>query len=275
METLKEKFKHVEISIAALLKLIKKNDKVPYAWNNRGNFKREKGDFEGALADYNKAIELNPNSSVANQWIEFYWSIMVGDFDQSLAVLQRAEELDPLNLLIKIRRGYVYIYMRDFDRAINYFQELLKNKTDLPILHHCLLDAYGQKKKYTEALEEGRKMWASGVRAVGSTGVLGYYYAITGQKENANEILTDLLERSKKGYVSSFWVGVVYYGFGDLDNAFKWFEKACINRDGNLIYITTTPQFDKLRTDKRYSNLLKKMGLEKLSGYHFGDIIKW
>ena len=224
---------------------------------------------------FNKALELNPNSSIANQWIEFYWSFMVGDFDQSLAVLRRAEELDPLNLLIKIRIGYVHIYRRDFDKAIDFFETILKSDMNLSILYLSLMDAYGQKKRYAEALEEGKKMWESGARAVANAGVLGYYYALTGQKEKANGILADLMERSNNGYVSSFWVGAVYFGLGDLDKAFRWFEKACADQDGNLIYITTTPQFDNLRSDKRYQELLNHMGLNKLAHYRFGDIIQW
>ena len=221
-------------------------------------------DRKSTIKYFRKAMELNPNSTSAHQWIEFYWSFMEGKFDESMATLQRAQELDPLNLLIKIRIGYVYIYKRDFDSAIKYFEKLLENQKNFPMGHHCLMDAYGQKKMYKEAIAEGEKMFESGAQAVANIGVLGFYYALAGQKDKANKFLADLKERSKKGYVSSFWVGGIYHGLGEIDSAFEWFEKAYNDRDGNLILITTPPPFDSLRSDLRFKKLMIKMGLENL-----------
>ncbi|NQT77990.1 MAG: hypothetical protein HQ565_09770 [Bacteroidetes bacterium] len=216
------------------------------------------------LKNFKRALELNPNSVSSYLWIEFYWSFMEGKYDESMATLHKARELDPLNLLIKIRIGYVYIYKREFDRAINYFERLQDSEPDFPMGHHCLMEAYAQKKMFKEALAEGKKMLESGAQTVANLGVLGFYYALAGQKDNAYSLLLDLKERAKKGYVSSFWVGAIYHGLGETDSAFEWFEKAYNDRDGNLIYITTPPPFDSLRPDPRFKQLLIKMGLENL-----------
>jgi tetratricopeptide (TPR) repeat protein len=181
-----------------------------------------------------------------------------------MATLQRAQGLDPLNLLIKIRIGYVYIYNREFDTAIEYFERLQDSEPDFPMGHHCLMEAYAQKKMFKEALIEGEKMLEAGARTVANLGVLGLNYALAGEKGKANNILSNLIERSKSGYVSSFWVGTIYHGLGETDSAFEWFEKAYNDRDGNLIYITTPPPFDSLRSDPRFKQLLIKMGLENL-----------
>ncbi|MCK4817522.1 hypothetical protein KA005_17270, partial [bacterium] len=117
---------------------------------------------------------------------------------------------------------------------------------------------------YKKALVEGEKMLAKGAQTMANIGVLGFYYALADEKDKANNILSDLIERSKNGYVSSFWIGTIYHGLGETDNAFKWFEKAYNDRDGNLIYITTPPPFDSLRSDPRFKQLLIKMGLENL-----------
>ena len=219
---------------------------------------------KSTIENFKKALELNPNSMSAHLWIEFYWSFMEGKFDESMATLQRAQELDPLNLLIKIRIGYVYIYKRDFDSAVNFFEKLLDSETHFPMGHHCLMEAYAQKKMYKKALAEGKKMLAKGAQTVANIGVLGFYYALAGEKDKANNILSDLIERSKNGYVSSFWIGTIYHGLGETDSAFEWFEKAYNDRDGNLIYITIPPPFDSLRSDPRFKQLLIKMGLENL-----------
>ena len=189
---------------------------------------------------------------------------LMDKFDEGIKELEQAQELDPLNLLIKIRLGYMYIYKRDFDRALDYFKILADSELNLPILHHCLMEAYAQKKMYDEAIAEGEKMLELGARAVASIGVMGFYYALAGKKDKAKSILEELRERSHKGYVSSMWVGTVYHGLGETDKAFAWFEKAYDDRDGNLIYITIAPPFDSIRPDPRFKQLLRKMGLENL-----------
>ena len=84
-------------------------------------------------------------------------------------------------------------------------------------------------------------------------------------------MLSELLERSQKGYVSSFWIAVLYIALGEVDKAFEWLDKAYEERDGSLIYITVPPPFDSVRSDPRYKQLLEKMGLghllEKLLSY--------
>ena len=107
-------------------------------------------------------------------------------------------------------------------------------------------------------------MLEAGARTIANLGVLGLNYALAGKKSKANHILRDLIERSKSGYVSSFWVGTIYHGLGETNNAFEWFEKAFNERDGNLIYLTTPPPFDSLRSDPRFKQLLIKMGFENL-----------
>ena len=103
-----------------------------------------------------------------------------------------------------------------------------------------------------------------GPPAVAYIGNLGWLNALAGKKDRAKEFLADLEERSKKGYVSHFWTGVIYLCLGELDKAFEWFEKAWDERDGNLLYFTIPPVFDPIRSDPRYKNILKKMGLGHL-----------
>jgi len=213
---------------------------------------------------YQKAFELNPNSASVHMWSELYYSFLEGNFDKALAEINRAQELDPLNLLIKLRVGYVHYYMRDFDRAIDQFKEIIDLEPKYSIGYHGLMDALGQKGLFEKAIEAGEKGLELGVRAVASIGVMGFYYALAGRKTEAYNLLNELLERSKKGYVSSFWVGSIYHGLGETGKAFEWFDRAFEERDCNLTYITTTPPFDSIRPDSRFQQLLIKMGLDNL-----------
>ena len=221
-------------------------------------------DRKAAKANFDKAIQLNPNLADAYMWNELYLTFLEGDFSQGVANLERAQELDPMNLMIKIRRGYMYIYLRDFDAAVKYFEKIVDMEPNHPVSYHGLMDALGQKKMYDKAIEAGEKVLALGGQAVSHLGVLGYYYGFAGMKEKAISLLEELKHRQQKGYVSSFWIGTIHFSLGDLDQAFSWFDKALEERDGNLIYITVTSQFDGLRSDTRFSELLKKMNLSHL-----------
>ena len=224
-------------------------------------------DRRAAEKYFRKAIKLNPNSASAHQWIEFYLTYLEGKLDEALAEIERAQDLDPMNLLIKLRIGYMYYFMREFDQAMAQFQKIIDLEPNFPPTYHGLMDAYGQKRMFKESLAAGEKMLKLAGklgRAVAHIGVLGFYYALAGKTDKAHKFLSELEERSKKGYVSSFWVGTIYHGLGETDKAFEWFERAFKERDGNLIYITIPPPFDSLRTDPRFKQLMVKMGLENL-----------
>lgn len=221
-------------------------------------------DREAAKKYFQKAIELNPNSLSAHQWIEFYWSYMEANFDESFVHLKKAQELDPLNLMIKIRLGFISLLRRDYDRAIEQFKAIVDFEPNFALGYNCLTAAYGCKGMYDEAIKCGEKTLEIGPPLVGYISLMAWAYGLAGKKDKANELNTELIERSKKGYVSSFWVASGYLGLGDFDMVFEWLEKAFEERDSNLIYVTVPPSMDPLRSDPRYKQLLAKMGLDNL-----------
>lgn len=221
-------------------------------------------DKNAAYQNFQKALELNPNAASAHQWFEFYWTYMIADFKEALAHLKRAQELDPLNLLIKIRIGFIAIFEGDYDAAIDQFNKICDMEPNYALAHNSLMTTYAMKEMYEEAIAAGEKMLELGPHSVAYLGVFGHITARAGKIDKAKEILFELEERSKKGYVSSFWVAVLYLGLEDIDKAFEWLEKAYEERDGSMIYVTVPPLFDPVRSDPRYKQLLIKMGLENL-----------
>lgn len=213
---------------------------------------------------FRKALELNPNAASAHQWYECLWTYMEADFDKARSHLERAQELDPLNIMIRLRMGYVFLFAGDLDRAERQFKEIVDLEPDYSPGYLSLMNVYGVKGRYEEALRAGEKALEISPPFVAYTGGLGHLYAVAGKKDKAYAFLTDLRERSAKGYVSSFWVAAIYLGLSDFDNAFEWLEKAYEERDSNLIYVTVVPFFDPVRSDPRYKKLLIKMGLENL-----------
>jgi tetratricopeptide (TPR) repeat protein len=221
-------------------------------------------DKKAAKDYFRKAIQLNPNSVGAHLWIEPYLTFLEGKFEEAVAELERAHELDPLNLMIKTRLGFMYYYLRDFDRCIAHFEKILSLEPNFPLAYLGLMEGFGQKGMLEEALKAAEKALELGGQGGAYIGSTGAYFAFAGKKEKALDHLAKLVERSKKGHVSSFWIGVLHFGLGRLDEAFDWFERAYKERDGNLLYITVVPPLDPLRSDPRYGRLLKKMGLENM-----------
>jgi len=226
-------------------------------------------DRKAANNYFRKAIQLNPNYAGAHLWIESYLTYLEGKFEEGVAELERAQELDPLNLMIKIRLGFMSYYMRDFDRCIAHFEKILDLEPNFSLGYLGLMEGFGQKGMFEEAIKAGEKAMALGGQGGTFFGPLGAYYAFAGKKEKALDQLAQLKERSKKGHVSSFWIGAIHFSLDQLDEAFEWFERAYIERDSNLLYITVVPALDALRSDPRYSRLLQKMGLENMLAEKF------
>ena len=221
-------------------------------------------DRVAAEKSFRRAIELNPNYAGAHQWIELYLTFLEGKFGEAISELERAQELDPLNLYIKIRLGFMYLYINEIDHSIELFKIIIELEPNFAMAYIGLSNAHACKGSLDDAIAEGKTTIQLGGRAVAFVGVLGWSYGIAGKKDQARELLAELEERSEKGFVSSFWVAVIYMSLGEIDKSFEWFYQAFDERDSNLIYITVTPPFDAIRGDPRFKKLLKKMGLEHM-----------
>lgn len=209
---------------------------------------------------FDKAIILNANNANARMYYELALSTLDQDFDKALVQLNAALKLDPLNLLILVRTGYVYVYKYDFDTALTYYNKIIQIEPGLAGGYHGLQDIYGLQGKYDLAIEAGKKAVKLGNEEPPFIAVLGLNYGRSGNTKCANEILDSLLDRARKQPISPFWIAVIYLGLGQIDKVFEWFDKALEKHDSNLLY-TFAPPFDPIRKDSRYAALRKKMGL--------------
>jgi len=210
---------------------------------------------------FDKAITLNANDVNARLWYELALSLLDQDFDEALAQMNAALELDPLNLLILVRTGYVYLYKYDFDTALTYYNRIIQIEPALAAGYHGLQDIYGIQGKYDLAIEAGEKAVKLGNNEPPIIADLGLYCGRSGNTARANEILNSLLDRSRKEPISPFWIAVAYLGLGQLDKMFEWFDKALEKHDSNLLYLFAPP-FDPIRKDPRFIALRKKIGFK-------------
>jgi TolB-like protein/Tfp pilus assembly protein PilF len=215
-------------------------------------------DWPGGERDYKRAIELNPGYATAHHW--YGWHLMwLGRLDEAIAEIKLAQELDPLSLVISRNVGQFFYYARQYDQAIEALQKTMDMDPNFSQVHLILGSTYLQMSMHEEALAEFQKevnQSGFGITAIGIT------YAKMGRRDEAQQVLDDLLKRSKEEYVSRLGMARLYFALGENDQGFKWLDKAYEDLDGGLYNIKVNPFYDSVRSDPRFTALLKKMGLE-------------
>jgi eukaryotic-like serine/threonine-protein kinase len=244
----------------AVLKALQIDDGLGEAHATWGTYKfYYERDWQGAENEYRRAIALNSNSVDAAIWYSYYLDAS-GRFDEAMAQANRARQLDPLSLISNTGVAEAYYYARQYDRCIEAFRKDLEIDQDDTFTHLFTGAAYQQKSMYSEAITEYEKAR----RIENSPWVLaslGNGYAVAGRTADARKVLAELEEMSKQRYVSPYNNALVYAGLGEKDQAFAWLNKADEERNDYLVYIKVEPLFDSLRSDPRFGDLLRRIGL--------------
>jgi eukaryotic-like serine/threonine-protein kinase len=217
--------------------------------------------FPAAEREFKRAIELNPNYAESYSQYSGYFKVM-RDYSQEIAQARRGQELDPLSAFANMELGEAFYHARRYDEAINQITKTLDLDPNLVgFAYHVRARAYAQKKMYREAIADCQR-WASAFhddpQALAS---LGHVYASMGNRREAQQMLDKLQEISKQRYFSTYWIAVVYAGLGDNDRALQYLEKAFAERYFLMVWINSDPRFDSLRSDARFSDLVKRIGL--------------
>jgi eukaryotic-like serine/threonine-protein kinase len=220
--------------------------------------------WASAEREFKRAIELNPNSAISHS----RYSEILGTrehFDESVAEGERAQKLDPLSAQILTQLGYAYLSTRRYDEAIAQFQSALELNPDAGIIRAQLAWAYGVKRKYPQAIAEYEKI-SEPERAMTEenqtvTSGLGWVYAVSGRRADALKLAKEFKDLSSHAYIDPYNVAVIYAGLGDKDEAFRWLEKGYEQRSSGMPYLTTDPFWYGMRSDPRYVDLLRRMGL--------------
>ena len=218
-------------------------------------------DWAGAEREFKRAIELDPSNPTARHWHSHLLRGR-GRLDEALAEIKRAQDLDPLSLVISTNVGNVLYYMRQYDEAIVQYKKTLDLDPDFPVAHLDLGYVHVAQGRFDEAIAEFQKARALLPSDPFGLSELGYAYAQSGNKGEAARILNELFGFSKQGSSVSAGIGMVYHGLGDKEKAFEWLEKAYQERAMPL-EVKVDPVWDGLRSDPRFTALLKKIGLEK------------
>ena len=220
-------------------------------------------DWEGGERHYRRAIELNPGFALALQ--RYAINLLVrGRFDEAIAQMKLAFISDPLSPDLNASLGFAYICVGRLDDAIETLNRAVEMDPSRPGGHFFLGHFYLGKSMYEEALDEYRKaMERSGEMSLWPEMFIGLTYAQMGKPDKAKEVLANQLERSNQQYISSFMFALLHFALGNNDEGFKLLDKAYEEHDPTLCWLKIHPLLDSIRSDPRYTALLKKMNLDK------------
>ena len=216
-------------------------------------------DYPGAIIEYERTLQLNPNDATARQWFANDTLANIGQNERELAELKRALELDPLSLVISSNLGWAYIHLGRLDEAIVQLRKTVEMDGAFYYARYTLAQALELKGLIPEATAEYQKTIAITDDAA-PLGLLGHLYAARGRKDEAQKILQQLRERREQRYIPAYYLALVYLGLGDRNQALDWLEQSYRERDGfNIGPIRIDPLLTPLHGDPRFEALAEKI----------------
>jgi TolB-like protein/DNA-binding winged helix-turn-helix (wHTH) protein/Tfp pilus assembly protein PilF len=219
-------------------------------------------DWVGGEQEALRAIELNPNDAAARAaHAELLWTM--GRFDESIQESKRALELDPLSINYNTALAFTFFLARRYDQAIEQGAKILELDPKFISAYYVRGVSYVKKSMFKEAMAEFDKGVSISRDDLEALTGLGYGYAVTGRRADAEKVLARLNELSKREFVSPVWMAKIYSGLGKKDKAFESLERAYEDRSiVSVAYIKTNPMLDPLRSDPRFAELLRRMNLQ-------------
>jgi tetratricopeptide (TPR) repeat protein len=213
-------------------------------------------DWEAAETEYKLAFKLNPAYATLHLW--YAWHLMImGKTNESIVEFQKADSLDPLSLAINANLADALCISHFYDKSVEQSRKTLELSPNFAIGHYVLGQALEQKHMYDEAIAEFQKA----IELSGHSGAfdsnLAYAFAVSGRKEEATKIVRDLEAQHNPAVDAD--IALVYEGLGDQDQAMAWLNKAYDSRFNPSILLR--PAFDPLRSDARFSDLLRRLGI--------------
>ena len=254
-----------KVKEAALL-AIAKDDRLPEGHGALALAKLHNDwDFAGAEQEFKRALELNPNNADIRHEYAHYLMAM-GRMAESATESKRAVDLDPVDDDLRDCLCWHSFAARQYDDSIRMARDLLVRVPDDTWEMAILGWDYEQKGMHEQAIAEFKKAVeltdkSSPIFTPFYLAGLGHAYALAGRRSDAEQVLQGLLQRAKQSYVSPFDIALIYTALGQKDSALTWMTKAVAERSTWLVYSKWEPRLDPLRSDPRFQDLLRRIGL--------------
>ncbi len=219
--------------------------------------------WSAAEKEFKRSIELNPDYATAHEWYAIHYLTATGRLEEAVQEMKRALELEPASLVMNTFMGATLYYAGRYDEAIDQCRRTVQMDPNFAVAHWHLGLAYEQKQVLDAATEEFKKAISLSGGSPLMRAALGHAYAKSQKKHEANKMLDELNELSKQQYVSAYEVATIYVALGNNEQAFQLLEEAYGEHSFHLVYLNVSPQFKPVSSDRRFQNLVQRVGLSR------------
>src|SRR5882724_6530113 len=220
--------------------------------------------WQNAQTEFKRSLELNPAYPTANHWHAEY-VMTLGRQVEAIAKMKNSQELDPLSLIISVAIGWAYYMARRYDEAIEQLLGTAELDPNYPVTYWILGLVYRITGRYELAVTAGEK----GVNLSGGSPImraaLAHTYGMSGRAKEALQVLDDLTKLANHKYVAPHFLAGIHIGLGENECAIEYLEKSYKEHSHWLIYLHLDPSMDALRSNPRFQDLLRRVGLPALA----------
>jgi TolB-like protein/Tfp pilus assembly protein PilF len=218
-------------------------------------------DWRGAERALRRAIELNPGYASAHQW---QGELLMGlnRPEEATQAFKRALDLDPLSIPCNLGLGWSYYFSHQYDLAIEQYRKTLEIAPNVPMALYGLGLSYHHKRLPEQGSVEFERALTFFQGEAAAVMLMGVAHALAGNRESALKDLAELHDLSRQKYVPAVYSAFIYVALNDLDHAFECLHKACDERSSYMIFLNVQPSMESLRSDPRYPDLIKRVGLQ-------------
>lgn len=243
---------------AASQKAIDLDGNLAEAWAAHGHARLHEWD-PAAIDDLNRAMQLAPNSLTNHLWLGEYY--MIWDLDRSVDILTKAAELDPLSPIPLAFLSFDYYMLRQPEKALEFGRKTAELNPYFYTEYSYIARFYAMGGDFESAFAALKKIPPEVVDPL-TISTKGMIFAYQGKRGDAEKAIAEMRDMSRARYVSPFEYAMVYNAMGDRDKTFQFLEKAFADRSENVGFIRTMPNFDQLRDDPRYQDMMRRAGLD-------------
>ncbi len=229
---------------------------------------RHEWDFAGGEAEFKKALALDPNDAITHAWYAENIGTIGGRDQEALAEINLARQLDLQSPVISFDLGNIHIAARRYDEAIAVCKKLADENPAFALAHYCLSEAYWGKGIYSQSIEEWKvESQLSGEPSDAElASAMEQGFRSAGLKGALHKGIEASLAQRKTGYSSAYGIAALYAQLGDKGQAFQWLNTAFQEHDQGLMGLKTDYTLDLIRSDPRFAELVRKVGLPQASG---------
>ena len=217
-------------------------------------------DWQAAEKHYQRALDLDPKSAEAH----FAYAHLLsnsGRHERALAEIKLARELDPLSLRTNAEEGQIFFFAKDYDNALDRLKKTIDLDPNFWLSHLFISRVYTEKGMHSDALAEAKKAAELSGNSQ-SHAYRAYALAKWGKLSEARAVLAELLKSSTETYVPPYNIALAYNAVGEREKALDYLEKGFSERDVRMVFLKVEPQWDSLRSEPRFLDLIKRMRIE-------------